>query len=554
MSIRTEPAIRAARGEVRTLLATATFLWVSALFLWLPLDSKAAPQGPWKLPATTLTPPDSQALDPAVAVAADGTTSVVWQRISSPSVSVIEVASRPPGGSFGPPLQVSSPGVYSEHPAIGVAPDGSTVVAWVRDNGLLDVVESASRVPGAVFFSSPEEISGSSADIEPPFIAAVDSVDLVVWSQFVSGKYVVQQAGRPRNGSFSAPQDLSIPDQDAKDPQAVIAPDGTTTIAWHRFDGADRIIQERTRPPGGAFAPANNLSLAGADSEAPRLGVDGDGAVTAAWLRGPSGSGTVQVASRPAGQQFFGNGVDVSQAGGVSELSLSVSKSAGEALAWVRNDVPVSFIIQSSGRTGTGPFPAPVDLTPSGQQAISPSVVTAPDGTVTVAWAGPAGIRSATRTATGSFGPVTTLSGGGFATDPKLAVDSEGRVTAAWEEGQLPDESIEAASTTVDTTVHRARIGKVGISGPKKARKGRKVTFKVRVENSGNAVANGVNLKVTGRGVRAAAKVGKIAAGKSKTVRVRFRPRKPGKIRLTFRISSGNAGSKTAKRAIRVGK
>jgi hypothetical protein len=438
---------RPGRALTRWLNAAVLFCLAMLALLWTPGLAGAAPQGPWQLPASTLTAPASQAFNPQVATAPDGTTTVAWQRLPSPGLSVIEVATRPPGGSFGPPLQISSSSAYSEYPALGVAPDGRVVVAWIRDDGLLDVVETASRAPGAVFFSSPEDVSGTSADIEAPQVAVTDGRAYIVWSRFDAGKYIVQQVNRPGNGSFSSPQDLSVPDQDAKDPQVVIAPDGTTTIAWHRFDGADTIIQERTRPPGDPFSPANNLSLGGADSSSPRLGVASDGSVTAAWLRGPFGSGTVQVASRSSGQQFFGDAVNVSEAGGVLELSLSVSQSGGAALAWTRNDVPGSFIIQSAGRAGTGAFSAPVDLTPSGQSTFAPAVVTSPDGTVTVAWSGPTGIASATRAAAGSFGPATNLSGAGFAIYPELAVDGDGRVTAVWQSGQLPDAAIQAAST-----------------------------------------------------------------------------------------------------------
>jgi hypothetical protein len=504
-------------GRVRGAKLNAVVLLCLAglILLSVPASGRAAPQGSWQLPATTLTAPGSVPFYPRIVTADDGTTTVAWQRNSGPGLSVIEVATRPPGGSFGPPLQVSSSASYSEHPALGVAPDGSVVVAWVRD-GPLDVVEAASRAPGAVFFTSPEEVSASSDDIDSPQIASVAAKTSIVWSLFSGGKYVVQQVTRPSNGSFSSPQDLSIPDQDAKDPQVVIAGDGTTTVAWSRFDGADRIIQERTRPPGQSFGPASNLSLAGADSESPQLGVAADGSLTAAWLRGPFGSGTVQVASRPAGQQYFGDAVDVTAPGGFQELSLSVSDSGRAALAWARNDSPGSFMIQSAGRPGTGAFSTPVDVTPSGQSSASPTVVTSPDGTVTVAWSGPAGIASATRTAAGSFGPATTLSGAGFAIDPELAVDRGGRVTAVWQFGQTPDAGIQAASTaqpkpqdcragltlgtvalnrksgTARLTVRTLAAGKVSLTGrdvrpfSRRVKSQRKVSLAVRLRGKAN--------------------------------------------------------------------
>ena len=55
-----------------------------------------------------------------------------------------------------------------------------------------------------------------------------------------------------------------------------------------------------------------------------------------------------------------------------------------------------------------------------------------------------------------------------------------------------------------------------------------------------------------GRGVSFSASVGKIAAKKTRTVKVRFRFRKPGKDKAMFKVRSKNAGGKTVKKKIRV--
>jgi hypothetical protein len=109
-------------------------------------------------------------------------------------------------------------------------------------------------------------------------------------------------------------------------------------------------------------------------------------------------------------------------------------------------------------------------------------------------------------------------------------------------------------SFTVDTTVFRAMIGKVTVKGPAKVKKGKKATYKVKIRNSGNGEATGVRLKVSGRGVSFNASVGKIAAGKSRTVKVKIKPKKTGRVRATFKVTSSNAGGKTVKKTITVRK
>ncbi len=101
---------------------------------------------------------------------------------------------------------------------------------------------------------------------------------------------------------------------------------------------------------------------------------------------------------------------------------------------------------------------------------------------------------------------------------------------------------------TVDTSdkpAPVARISKVTVKGPKKVKKNKKATFKVRISTTGNTAATNVKIKVSGKGVSSSANVGKIDAGKSRTVSVRVKPKKPGKIKVTFKVSSGNAGGKT---------
>ena len=105
-----------------------------------------------------------------------------------------------------------------------------------------------------------------------------------------------------------------------------------------------------------------------------------------------------------------------------------------------------------------------------------------------------------------------------------------------------------------DITVYKAKIGKVKVDGPGKVRKGKKATYKVRITNSGNARANNVKLKVKGRGLKNEKPVGRIAAGKTRTVKVRLKFKKPGKFKAAFKVTSKNAGGRTAKKKIKVRK
>ncbi len=72
-------------------------------------QASGAPQGPWALPVEDVSLPGQSASDPQIAAADDGTAVAVWRR-SNGTNNVIQSAARLPGGSFGPPGNLSAPG------------------------------------------------------------------------------------------------------------------------------------------------------------------------------------------------------------------------------------------------------------------------------------------------------------------------------------------------------------------------------------------------------------------------------------------------------------
>ena len=93
-----------------------------------------------------------------------------------------------------------------------------------------------------------------------------------------------------------------------------------------------------------------------------------------------------------------------------------------------------------------------------------------------------------------------------------------------------------------DPTVYKAVLDKVTVKGPARVRKGKVATFKVKIRNSGNTAATGVKLKVHGRGVRVKVVIGKIPVGSVRTVKAKVKPKKSGKAKFAFSVTSTNAG------------
>ena len=97
-----------------------------------------------------------------------------------------------------------------------------------------------------------------------------------------------------------------------------------------------------------------------------------------------------------------------------------------------------------------------------------------------------------------------------------------------------------------------ASLGKVTVTGPSKAKRGKTVSYKVKVTNTGTAAATGVRLAISGRGVKLNTGVASIPAKGSRTVTVKPKFKTVGKVKATFKATSGNAGTKSASKTIKV--
>jgi len=98
----------------------------------------------------------------------------------------------------------------------------------------------------------------------------------------------------------------------------------------------------------------------------------------------------------------------------------------------------------------------------------------------------------------------------------------------------------------------KGRISRVAVKGPARVRKGKAVVYRVSITNNGTANASNVRLRATGRGVKLNAPVGRVNPGQTRTVRLRVRFNRPGKVRAQFKAVSSNAGSKTTRKVVRV--
>ena len=523
----------------------------------------SAPQGPWMLPAVDLSAPGQDAVGSEITTGPDGAATAVWRR-SDGANSIIQTATRPPGGEFNAPVNLSAAGQDAFGPQITTDPGGTTTAIWSRSDGANGIIEVATRRPGGEF-NTPVDLSAPGRNaVGPQITTAPDGTTTAVWSRSNGSNFIIQAATRPPGGTFGTPADLSVPGQDALNAQITTDPGGTSTALWYRSNGANDIAQAATRPPGGTFGTPVDLSAAGQDASGARIVASTDGTTTAVWYRSDGANNIIQAATRPPGGTF-GTPVDLSAPGqDAFDPQIATSPDGAATAVWSLFDGS-NFIIQAATRPPGGTFGTPVDLSAAGQDAFGSQITTAPDGTATVVWRRFNGsdfiIQAATRPPGGTFGASLDLSAPGQdALFPQIAIAADGVATASWQRSDGANSIIQSVSTE-QPPVGKPKLANLQIKPKsKEVRRGRKVTFKVKVKNTGKATAK--KLKLCAKGPKKLVKVpkcrkpGKLAAGRSKTVKfkvkVKNRAKKGKRAKVTFTAYAKGAEKKSGKATVKV--
>jgi hypothetical protein len=403
-------------------LAGLTAPAASAAARWLaPLDLSAAGQ---------------TALNPHVKVDPQGNTVAVWERFDG-TTYIVQSAVRPAGGVWQAPVDLSVAGQYAEVPQLALDPQGNAVAVWTRRNGTNFIIQSASRPAGGVW-QAPVDLSLAGGNASNPQVAVDPQGNAVaVWFRSNATNYIIQAAARPAGGVWQAPVDLSVAGQNAYDPQVALDSQGNAVAVWERSNGSNFIIQSAWHAAGSAvWSGAVDLSGAGQSASSPQVAFAPLGNAVAVWHRYNGANWIIQSAADPVGGPWQAP-VDLSVAGQSATYPHVAFTPLGNAVTvWQRYD-GTNYIIQSAARTAGGSWLVPVDLSAGGGDAGMAQLAVDPQGDAVAVWRRYDGtnyiIQSAARTAGGSWlVPVDLSAGGAEAGMAQVAVDPQGDAVAVW--------------------------------------------------------------------------------------------------------------------------
>ncbi len=220
---------------------------------WRVQSSMHARHGSFATPVE-LSAAGGDAMDPRIVSDFYGNAVAVWRRFDG-AHWIVQAAVRPPSDISAPPAPFSSPvdlsaaGQDAYDPAIALNNTGDVTVVWRAATDDANVVQAATRPSGGAF-SAPSDLSAPASNTFAPQVTSSYGGDAVVWDRFDGTHNVVQAARRARGGSFSAPVDVSAPGEDASDPRISSWGGEDATAVWLRT-GADDAVRAAGLDVGG---------------------------------------------------------------------------------------------------------------------------------------------------------------------------------------------------------------------------------------------------------------------------------------------------------------
>jgi hypothetical protein len=156
---------------------------------------------------------------------------------------LVQAALRPPGGSFALLGNVSPAGATAEGATIDVTEGGAATIAWRLVGFTETYVQAASRPPGGAFSPPVNVSSGKDGPLFPELATNEAGDTVVVWSGDNGANEITRAAVRPPGGAFAAPVAISQISGDLFHPEPSIDASGNATVVWVRDNGTHSIIQ-----------------------------------------------------------------------------------------------------------------------------------------------------------------------------------------------------------------------------------------------------------------------------------------------------------------------
>jgi hypothetical protein len=345
-----------------------------------------------------------------------------------------------PDGHWSHPINVAAGGNDARDPQVAIGPEGIATYVWVEHNGSDYVIRERRLGPAGVPVGPVQTLSLPEQDaFDPQVVVDPRGIATVVWRRFDGSANIIQERRVLANGDLEATaHDLSAPGQFAGQPQVAAAPDGRAIVVWERYSGYRSVIEERqiyyyNTPAGTTYTLSDGLQNAVEPSVV--------GSATVVWDRYNGSEQIVQERRiTPTGSPDTETRSLSAEGEDAIEPSLDVGQDGTVTVAWTRSEGS-DQIIQAQQISQEGvPDGTVSDVSAAGGSAIVPDVAVGPDGIATLVWQRLEGshlvVQSRRIGADGSLEPDTAdlsnLSGDSY--EPHVSVGGDGVASVVWDE------------------------------------------------------------------------------------------------------------------------
>jgi hypothetical protein len=367
--------------------------------------------------------------------------------LAAAAVFAIHDAAAQAAGGWAPAVRLAE-GSSPRPVGVAVTPDGTVTAAFVRNtqNPPAGHLEVAVKPPGGTF-GEPQRLSATGTTGLAKMVRDEQGNVAVVWTEQVAGTQALRGATKPAGGAFTPPQTISDTGSYSDFPRLDIA-GGTAVVAWAQGGR----VRAATARAGEAFKVHDPLSPNTGFLDAPEVAAAPDGAAVVAWHQTKSGVTTLHAAARAAGGEFAPL-EDIAQPPSyVSGRRMAMSADGGATLAWTYYDAASKrYVLQSASRGRTGEFGG-VETVDTLDPQYGPyfGLDKSPDGTALLVW-NDAQERYAVRPEGGGFGATHTISGSsGTSYVPEVKFGADGAALAVWRGSYAGRRSVEAARIAPD--------------------------------------------------------------------------------------------------------
>jgi hypothetical protein len=350
--------------------------------------NRYAPEGGWGTPERIDAAEAREATSPQLAIDAAGNVVASWGQTDGVSDAGVWANRFTPTVGWGRTERLGAPGVRSfvggRAPTLAVDPEGTAFVVWV-DN--LRELWSC-RFTSLAGWGSAEIIRSGDSMSDPHVAAGPDSTAFVVWGGATDGRSDIWASRYTATGGWGSPRLIEADDEGpVRDPRAAVDAAGNAVVVWSHHDGVRYNIWSNRYTLEEGWGDAQRIEADNAGSARnPRVVVDASGNALAVWSQ--EGGAVHHIWSNhftPSDGWQIAEKIEHSEGNNAFGPELLMDE-RGNALAVWKQTEASEMHIASNRYTPSAGWGVPQGLSAVVRHVDHPALAVDEDGRITAAW------------------------------------------------------------------------------------------------------------------------------------------------------------------------